>query len=638
MHTWRINQRNLQAARRMFFDEGQAPDGLISEVVARSWRRCAAYRRELDRPEPLSGGRLAERRESSLALLRAAQPELDALAEQLQATRAMALLTDPEGLILDAAGSLDFLRKAERVALRPGALWAETTCGTNAIGTALAEKAPVEVHGGEHFLLDNRILTCAATPLFSPTGTVLGALDISGDARLPHAHALGLVRFAAQHIEYRLVTDASRQVSLLRFSRRADLLNTVREALLLVEDERVVGANSTALQILGLEWRELLGCHIDALFGSQWRLLGNTPLALPAANGETLVGCLRSSPRIPSLRTAGAATRELPVIDPALADRVARAARVLNADMAVLLQGETGVGKEVFARHLHQSSRRRHGAFVAVNCAALPETLIESELFGYVDGAFTGARRKGAPGRVREADGGVLFLDEIGDMPLPLQARLLRVLQEREVLPLGGGQAVPVDFALVAASHRDLKAMVEAGTFREDLYYRLQDYTLRLPPLRERPDRDALIRRLLAELGASAQSVQFAPEALAALAAYHWPGNVRQLASVLRTLVALAEPGDLVAVADLPAEIAAAVARTDGAAPAAPSFPAPKSTPVFAPEPGENGELDAMMSRVIADTLAECNGRVAQAALRLGVHRSTIYRHLARQRPAAGAS
>src|SRR5262245_31639301 len=195
----------------------------------------------------------------------------------------MALLTDSEGLILDAAGSLDFLRKAERVALRPGTLWAETSCGTNAIGTALAELAPVEVHGGEHFLADNRILTCAATPIFSPTGAALGALDISGDARLPHAHALGLVRFAAQHIEYRLVIDAARQVTLLRFSRRADLLNTVREALLLVEEERIVGANSTALQLLSMSWQELIGCHIDALFGSQWRLLGQSPLALSAA-------------------------------------------------------------------------------------------------------------------------------------------------------------------------------------------------------------------------------------------------------------------------------------------------------------------------------------------------------------------
>ena len=623
MHAWRMNQRDLQAARRMFFEEGQEPVGLVREVVARSWRRCAAYRRGFDRPEPMPLAHLAERREASLALIRAAQPELETLAEQLEATSASALLTDPHGLILESAGSFDFLRKAERVALRPGAQWAEASCGTNAIGTALAERTAVEVHGGEHFLTDNRILTCAATPIFSHTGAVLGVLDISGDARLPHAHALGLVRFAAQHIEHRLVIEAARRVTLLRFARSADLLNTARESLLLVEDDRIVGANPLALRALGMDWAELLGCHVDALFGRQWRQLGSAPLALPAANGETLVGSLQATPRIPVLRGAGAPSRSLPAIDAALGDAVGRAARVLNADMSVLLRGETGVGKEVFARHLHQACRRRHGPFVAVNCAALPETLIESELFGYVDGAFTGARRKGALGRVREADGGVLFLDEIGDMPLALQARLLRVLQEREVSPLGGGRPVPVDFALVVATHRDLPGMVAAGEFREDLFYRLQDFTVTIPPLRERTDRVRLVRDLLAELGAAGQGIDLAPEAAAALAAYHWPGNVRQLASVLRTLVALAEPNRPIEVADLPPDIASA--------------PRPPSAGVSAIRGATAGEaassvLDALMAQAIEATLRECGGKVAEAARRLGVHRSTIYRQLARDR------
>ena len=247
-----------------------------------------------------------------------------------------------------------------------------------------------------------------------------------------------------------------------------------------------------------------------------------------------------------------------------------RAARVVNAGMNVLVQGETGCGKEVFARQLHASSERSRGPFIAVNCAALPETLIEAELFGYEDGAFTGAARKGRKGRIREADGGVLFLDEIGDMPLSLQARLLRVLQEHEVQPLGAAAAVPVDFSLVCATHQPLQQMVEQGAFRADLYWRLQDHVVGLAPLRERPERLDLINRLIqAELGD--RGLEVAPDARTALHVYAWPGNWRQLHATLRTLAALAEPGVPVQWSDLPAELRAM-----------PGAPAPQPLPAAA--------------------------------------------------------
>ena len=296
-----------------------------------------------------------------------------------------------------------------------------------------------------------------------------------------------------------------------------------------------------------------------------------------------------------------------------------RAVRVLNEGVPVLVNGETGSGKEVFSRRLHAASRRSAGPFVAVDCASLPETLIESELFGYEEGAFTGARRKGMAGRIREAHGGVLFLDEIAEIPLMLQTRLLRVLEERVVTPLGGGQGVPVDFDLVCATHGDLPALVEAGRFRADLMYRVAGFGIRLPSLCQRGDRRALIGRLFLESGGAAKHLRLEVDALDVLSAYRWPGNVRELRSTLRSIVALADIGDSVTAQALPEHLRGSPPTPNATATAG------SASPQFEP-------LLAVTRHAIDDALKACDHDVARAAHRLGVHRSTVYRHIARQR------
>jgi transcriptional regulator with PAS, ATPase and Fis domain len=285
---------------------------------------------------------------------------------------------------------------------------------------------------------------------------------------------------------------------------------------------------------------------------------------------------------------------------------------VLDKPIALLLHGESGVGKEVFARALHASSARRDGPFVAVNCAALPESLIEAELFGYRAGAFTGASREGAPGRFREAHGGTLFLDEIGDMPLAMQARLLRVLQDRQVMPLGGGKPVAVDFRLVCATHRQLRAELEAGRFREDLYYRLNGLTLTLPPLRERQDQLALIERLLREI-APGRELQLAPPLAQAVSRYRWPGNLRQLHNALQTACALLDDSDAeIGWAQLPDDLVA-----DLRAASAPRVVV-----------DELADLRAQSERTVRQTVQVCAGNLSEAARRLGISRNTLYRKL----------
>lgn len=304
---------------------------------------------------------------------------------------------------------------------------------------------------------------------------------------------------------------------------------------------------------------------------------------------------------------------------PAIREVKRLARRAAEQDTTVLIQGETGTGKEVFARALHAASQRAERPFVAVNCAALPEGLIEAELFGYEEGAFTGARRKGSKGLMREADGGVLFLDEIGDMPFALQARLLRALQEREVTPLGGGRPVPVDFALVCATHQGLAEAVERRSFRQDLYFRIAQYTVELPPLRQRGDISGIVESLWRDFAAD-NDARLSPAALARLAGYDWPGNFRQLKATLRTLAILAEPGETLDDEALPADIrrATAVAATIEV-PVVEVEPATTAAPASLDEVG----IAAMRAAVEA-----CGGNVTRAAARLGIHRSTLYRRL----------
>lgn len=607
---------DTETARQLFFEKGRNPAGWVPEVIARSWQRCA---RQLDNgrippPQRIDSSRLNERREFLGRLRRIAQPEMDALAELVSDSESLVLLADDDGLILDAVGGLDFLRKAQQVFLQPGVCWSEQDRGTNAIGTALVEHHPVVVRGKQHYLDANAILSCAAAPIVSPRGEMLGVLDVSGDSEHMHRQALGMVRLAIQIIEHRLMRDQAEPGTLLRFHHRADLLGSHREGILILQETQVVGANRAALQLLDTDWHELLDSDAESWLQLPPASGGNAHTLLDGSNGQRFHGVInqrRSLQVAVAINSTGGG--EQTYMDAETRTLLDKARRVLDADISVLISGETGAGKEVFARRLHAACRRKTGPFVAVNCAALPESLIESELFGYEGGAFTGARRKGMPGRVREADGGVLFLDEIGDMPLALQARLLRVLQDREVLPLGGGAPVAVDFALVCATNRDLGELVSAGGFRADLFYRIQDFTLRLPPLRERTDRRRIISELMGMLGGAGRDISLSDQALECLSRYAWPGNLRQLTSTLRTLLALADDGERIGPDQLPGEMR-------------------RHCPDEASDSTAESSLQQHTRNAIEQALADNDGNVSAAARRLGIHRSTVYRWLARQR------
>ena len=599
----------------------------LSGLIARSRQRCRSLGLQsasISHNEPVPAGALAQARERNAGLLRLVAPELDTLLHAMDSAGGLVLLTDRDGLILDVRGEPTFMHRARRVALLPGAEWSEHREGTNAIGTAIAEGCFVEVLGDQHFLQANHFLVCTAMPIQDAQGQLAGVLDISGDVRMAHPHTRMLVYLAVANLEHRWALQTAAQGDLrVQLHAHPAWLGTPHEGLLVFRDGRLVGSNRVGRALLGINargversWESLFsfadnpgdyraqvprsGQCLHIRVRSTSRARGPKPVS-PAAH--------RTQVESPPERTVESSVRfaDGMIWDSATTPLRAKAARALAADIPILLHGETGSGKDLFVRALHAQSARAGKPLVALNCAALPESLFEAELFGYTSGAFTGARREGSPGRLRQAHGGGLFLDEIGDLPLGLQARLLRVLQDRQVQPLGGGKAHEVDFRLVTATHKPLQEEVAAGRFRADLYYRIRHLVLTLPPLRERPELSAIVEALLMQLGCAERGVRFTAEAHAYLLAHRWPGNFRELFNVLNTLVALADDGTVLGPADLPPEVVESASREV----------------IHAP-------LKQTEDDLIQQVLAACQGNVSAAARQLGIHRTTLHRKLKR--------
>src|SRR5437867_2317069 len=624
-----------------------------SELVANSWMRCVNdHQLDPDRPPipPVMRGAVMEaRRERMSDVIECARFEMTTLYQQLADPYSAVVLTDADGVILHLVSSPEFASELEPVGFTVGALWNEAEAGTNGMGTCLAAAEPVSVRQDDHFFTRFISLTCSAVPVYDPAGRMVGVLDVTSRSPMMQQHVLVLLGMTARMIENRLMDQRYRNAHPLHFHTRPELVYTLHEGRLALDDDgSILAANRSALFQLGARsLDEVRHRRIEEIFQTTledmlersstssfhpvvtYRVNGahrffavaRRPAAEAGAARATATDTRRLPGRAPVPRSAAAPASAAPdkTADPRVAAHLETARRVIARGTPVLLRGETGVGKEVFARTLHERSPHAGGAFVAVNCASLPENLIEAELFGYRAGAFTGAQRTGRRGKILQADGGTLFLDEIGDMPLDLQARLLRVLDERRVTPLGTEDTQPVDFQLVSASHRNLAELVSEGRFREDLYYRLNGIELHLPSLRERADRRELIQQILREEGSG--DARLTPEADQLLMNHPWPGNVRQLRHVLRTAVALAD-SRVVDCEHFPSL---------HAAPAQPLATGPSAeTPPPAPQPGPEGLniIQASERQVLLRLLEQHRWNVSNVAKALDVSRNTLYRKL----------
>jgi transcriptional regulator of acetoin/glycerol metabolism len=560
-----------------------------SDIIRKSWARCVndhGLDPTASRPARIiDSAQLREHQEQIESFLRVARAGMEQLFKRLSPLGYVLLLTDADGITVDYIGNDQWDRELRRAGLYLGADWNEQHVGTCGVGTCIYERESLTCHQGDHFDATHIGLTCTAAPLFDPTGEFMGVLDVSA-LKSPEARE-------SQHLTRHLTVMYAQMVDDSNFLRHfhnhwvlrlgADwaLINVSGELMVAFDrDGVIVGANGGARKALvavqeGVVLPSLIGARLTDVFKASlddvWRLTRqgtSTDRTVLSTVRHQLYYAMVVTPR-PALAISAAArsgaapstVADCPALDELAGDDlkmtrlIGQAKRLVNKSVNILLHGETGTGKEVIARALHESSTRRKSPFVAVNCAAIPESLIESELFGYVAGSFTGARAKGARGLIQQSDGGTLFLDEIGDMPLQLQSRLLRVLSEREILPIGGDKPIPIQLTVIAASHRDLRRLISEGVFREDLYYRLCGATLMLPPLRERADRAYVIERVLRKEGAQMRvPATISETALEMLLAYSWPGNIRQLSNVIRFALAVCELGHI-DVADLPEEL-----------------------------------------------------------------------------------
>ena len=624
---------------------GDRPIGdTLDELTIASWQRCyLAY--GLDPgypPEPMviPRGDLKERQERACHLLEIARHEMTNLYQQLAGSGHAIMLTDHEGVLLNYIGDPIFTDTAAEVGIQTGAVWSEEVQGTNGMGTCLIERKPLVIHKSNHYFARNSTLTCAAAPIFDPHGNVLAILDASSQAELAQRHTMVLLNMSAQMIENRVFFCALKHAYVFRCHSRAEFIGTLGEGLIaFTPDGRVLAANRSAIFQMGLDSpQQIVGREITDLFTIALPMLIKRAhsSSLPAfpihearserrfyAKVQPPEESARPSPA-PMLRPAARPVGETCVArripfdalhfgDPRMRQNVETVLKLLDRDIPCMLFGETGVGKDVFARAMHQASSRRDKPFVALNCASLPESLIESELFGYKAGAFTGASREGSRGKIVQADGGTLFLDEIGDMPLHLQARLLRVLEDRTVMPLGGDKPIPVSIQLVSATHRDVRVLIDEGRFRADLYYRIHGISIVIPPLRERSDKRELILKVAQEEAGSSVPIEFQPAALERLVAYPWPGNLRQLRNTLRTVAALCDD-QRIALKDLPEEL--------------------RAQPRELPPPEELGAelnaLDLAERDALLRVLEETHWNVSLVAKNLGLSRNTLYRRMKR--------
>ena len=560
------------------------------QLVERSWQRSREYGlNKHSRMDPfcLPISDVKHKKQQHALLLGYLNSSLPLFEQLQQGRRCRLLFADTQGTILFSAGDPYFGNQAQKIALANGASWHEQSMGTNAIGTALSEQQEVSILGQQHFLAANHGISCSASPVLSPSGELLGVIDISSDMGEHAQDMLLTARLMALAVENALVMNQHHAHWILNLAPDAGSLQQPWSGIIaLREDGQLLGANRSARH-----WLNELDIPAMLAQLQQGQLT-------PVKQGIALL----------SRQARSCTARSVADNAPALCPRESTALKLMARQIPLLVQGETGTGKDHLVRRLHQASARAAGPLVAVNCGALPSELLEAELFGYVSGAFTGSHKQGRPGYIRAANHGILFLDEIGELPLAAQTRLLRVLQEKAVTPLGCHEPQAVDFQLIAASHKDLADMVEQGTFRQDLYFRINGFTLQLPSLREYEEQDftRLLERLLTELAAKEaflSKISIDEEAVHRLRSYHWPGNIRQLKQQLEVAIVLAE-GQSINVTHLP------------------------ELPQMSDLQPRTRDLKSLTDQLVVQTLNENNGNVSAAARQLNMSRTTIYARL----------
>ncbi|MAD15400.1 MAG: AAA family ATPase [Alteromonadaceae bacterium] len=621
------------------------------DYITDSWKRCIDdYKLNPGVAAPahiLPAHEILEHKDQIDSFLHVARIGMEGLYKHVASLNYVLLLTDATGITVDYIGNTCFDSELKDSGLYLGADWSEERSGTNGAALCIRTQRPVICHRTDHFHVRDIQVTCSAAPVFDPTGELLAVLDISA-LRSPAAKegqilASQLVCMYARKIESANFVRHFSNEWIIRFTNTSEFVDVSTDNLIaLSSNGSILGATQAAARHLksGATVKGLIGksvsdyfeCSLDELMDIARNGENSSKKMLITRDRHELffAGLIepkgkQSKSRVVEQEKHNFEPLERLSHNDALMDRaINRAKRLIDKNVNIIIGGETGTGKEVMARALHDSSARCANAFIAVNCAAIPEALIESELFGYKAGSFTGANSKGQSGLIMQSSGGTLFLDEIGDMPLQLQSRLLRVLAEKEVMAVGANKPEKVDLHVVSASHRDLRVLISEGTFREDLYYRLNGAILNLPALRDRKDKGFITMNLVAQEAKKLNlSIKLSNEAMKVILSYSWPGNVRQLRNAIQFALAVCED-NIIQPDDLPDEIfEQATPNSLLDRQVTEKEYVSESLQVFT-------EQYPAKVRKLVETLKHHQWNITAASEELGISRSTIYRHMER--------
>ncbi|WP_415887559.1 sigma-54-dependent Fis family transcriptional regulator [Neptuniibacter sp. QD29_5] len=621
------------------------------DQIAKSWERSLVQHglnpHLNNEIEILTSYELEQQLQLNEEYLKIARNGLIGLSKRIANAGFSVLLTDETGLALDAKLPSQMKDVWQDAGLLVGSRWGEKQAGTNGIGTCLVEKESIIIHQHEHFFDSQSPLSCSVTPIFDPLGDLKGCLNASclgaTGSKESQYLTLQMVMMYGRMIENSYFRQTYRSQITMHIKETNNFSDLAQEQLLAVNERGVIiGANRSAFaeyESLLETGQQLLGCQIEEITGLTVEELltkSNGGACTVHHQSPKLLDEIEIALRVPANKIIGSSNtqttqtkderphkhkhptlEQLAGEDPDVRQNVQQIRHVLNKDIPILITGETGTGKEAFARAIHDASAKKDGPFIALNCAAIPESLIESELFGYSSGSFTGANRKGMKGKLEQANGGTIFLDEIGDMPVQLQTRLLRALAEREIMPLGASQPKPLDIQVISATHQNLVQRIRDKLFREDFYYRLNGMALKLPPLRKRSDKDFIMNCILdSELGGS-EDVNFAPQARQMLNDYHWPGNIRQLSNALRYALAVSMDKHIT-IDSLPIEVRAEknMFKEDEFIPEEPKA---MSLSDF---------VDDEEGRRLIEALRKYKWNITQVSDELNICRSTVYRKM----------
>ncbi|MBW3695036.1 sigma-54-dependent Fis family transcriptional regulator [Vibrio sp. T187] len=581
-----------------------------SDWLSSSWHRSSEAglkQRRLPEDIRLSQSMLKQRRHQSSNLIQIVERiALPFFNQMFARTDSRLILTDVEGVILASWGQERFKEKLTAIALSSGACWQEQLKGTNAIGTAIVEAKPVSIIGEQHFIHQHRFISCSASPVFDHQGNMVGILDITSEQQQHDTSVQLLVQNMVQLIENQLLSHIPQGATRIDLACEKSLLHSGWQGIVITNEVgEVLAHNQVASQLLAQT--SMVGECIDSLFA---RASNHTPFVFEKQQLKQPIKRARSF----------SASSDLHHGEQRIEHAWQQANKVVDKGISLLILGETGVGKGEFVKALHKQSQRKSSPLVAVNCGALPKDLIESELFGYAPGAFTGANNKGFQGKIRQADKGILFLDEIADMPLETQCRLLHVLQDQSVVPVGSNQSFQVDCQIIAATHKNLEELVAKGEFRQDLYYRLNGLAFTLPSLRDRQDKQALIEHIHQKYADSEQTI--CPNLMALLCAYTWPGNIRELDNLLKVSALLSSDEPRLMLEHVPNQLAQHLTES------APQFASPSPSLVSTSLNGSQPNLKSTVDETLVQTYQANQGNISKTSRILGISRNTIYRKL----------